>query len=161
MTRFWHRRICEAVMLVAAIVLALYFWAYFNPEVKNIGSALLVSGSAAIFAGVSLITAFVSYLWVPRERLFWTSLAAFGLLAVTTGILVLGTGGASSPFIALWMIVSVFSGVFGIYGLLPLFLALGAYLVSLSVSGLLAFATFRPPSCRGWPPATCPYLFLA
>lgn len=123
-------------MLVAAIILALFFWAYFA-DVKSIASALLVNEGAAILAGASFAIAFLSYLWAPKKYIFWTSLAAFGLLTITTATLVLSTGGTSSPFIALWMIVSVFAGVFGVYGIVPLFAAVTAYLVVQFTGGTL------------------------
>ena len=115
-------------MLVAAIVLALYFWAYFA-DVKQIGSSLLVDDLTAILAGISFTLGFISYLWAPKKYIQAGSLVAFATLAITAGMLILSTGGASSPFIALWMIIGVFAGVFGLYGLVPLFLASLAYMV--------------------------------
>lgn len=123
-------------MLVAAVILALYFWAYFA-DVKSIGTALLVSDAAALLAGVSLIVGFVSYLWVPKKYIFWGSLGAFALLSAMSAMLIIDTGGTSSPFIALWMVVSVFAGVFGAYGLAPLFLAVTAYLILQYLGGTL------------------------
>lgn len=136
LTRFWHRRICEAVMLVAAVVLALYFWAYFA-DVKQISSSLLVDDMTALFAGVSFVLGFISYLWAPKKNVQAGSMIAFAMLASTSAMLIINTGGTSSPFIALWMIIGVFSGVFGIYGLLPLFLATLVYMVVQFSSGLL------------------------
>jgi len=118
-------------MLVAVAILALYFWAYFSPDVANISSGLLVGDVAAIIAGLSLIAGFVAYLWAPENATKWASLTVFMLLIATVSVLVLDTGGTSSPFIALWMMVAVFAGVFGMYGLLPLFLAVTAYMLYL------------------------------
>lgn len=115
-------------MLVTGIILALYFWAYFA-DVSSIGAALLVSDEAAIGAGVAFVASFVSYLWAPKKYIFAGTYMAFIVLCISAALLVLNTGGASSPFIALWMIVSVFAGVFGAYGLLPLFFAVLAYMV--------------------------------
>ncbi len=115
-------------MLVAAIVLALYSWAFFA-DVKEVSSALLVSDTVAIMAAGALITGFVSYLWAPKKYLFWGSFVAFVVLTVTTAALILSTGDTSSPFIALWMIVGVFAGIFGMYGLVPLFITLAVYMV--------------------------------
>jgi PAS domain S-box-containing protein len=136
LTRFWHRRICEAVILIAATILALYFWAYFA-DVKSISAALLVSNTSAILAGASLATSIVLYFWAPKKYIFWSSFAVFLLLYIVTGALVVETGGTSSPFIALWMIISVFAGVFGVYGLLPLFIAITAYLILQFTGGVL------------------------
>lgn len=124
-------------MLVAGIILALYFWAYFA-DVKSIGSSLLVSDAAAILAGVAFVGGFVSYLWAPKKYISWGSLGAFAVLAVTGATLILSTGGTSSPFIALWMLISVFAGVFGAYGLLPLFVAITAYLILEFTGGRLS-----------------------
>ncbi|MDB5177679.1 MAG: putative sensor protein [Candidatus Saccharibacteria bacterium] len=115
-------------MLISVIILALYFWAYFA-DVKSIGSALLVNDISAITAGIGFVAGFISYLWAPKKYIFWGSLGAYGLLCVTTATLIVNTGGVTSPFIALWMLISVFAGVFGAYGLLPLFLAITSYML--------------------------------
>lgn len=123
-------------MLVASIILALYSWAFFA-DVKDLGSALLVSDTVAIMAGTALVAAFVSYLWAPKKYIFWGSWVAFMVLVITSAALVLSTGDTSSPFIALWMIVGVFAGIFGIYGLLPLFVALALLMVIQYTAGTL------------------------
>ena len=123
-------------MLVAAIILALYFWAYIG-DIRSIGSALLVSDMAAGLAGISFAVGFISYLWAPKKYIFWGSLGAFAILCITSATLILSTGGTSSPFIALWMIISVFAGIFGLYGLLPLFIAMTTYLLLQYTEGSL------------------------
>jgi PAS domain S-box-containing protein len=122
---------------VSLIILALYFWAYFA-NVKSISAALLVSDNAAILAGISIAVASISYLWAPHKYISWSSLAAYILLCITSATLILNTGGTTSPFIALWMIVSVFAGVFGAYGLIPLFVALIIYFVMQATAGILS-----------------------
>jgi PAS domain S-box-containing protein len=124
-------------MLVAAIILALYFWAYFA-DVTEIGAALLVTDSVAIMAGVAFVAGLVTYLWVPKQYVFWGSWAAFTILTATSAALILSTGGTSSPFIALWMVVAVFAGVFGAYGILPLFIAMMVFMVMQYVAGSLS-----------------------
>jgi PAS domain S-box-containing protein len=123
-------------MLVSLIVLALYFWAYFA-DVKSISSSLLVPDLAAITAGIAFAVGFVSYLWAPKKLIAIGVGSAYALLCLTTGLLVFATGGTSSPFIALWMVVAVFAGVFGWYALLPLFLATLGYMGWLSFEATL------------------------
>ena len=123
-------------MLVAAIILALYFWAFFA-GVQDVSSALLVDDGIAIIAGAALVLGFVSYLWAPKKYVFWGSFTAFMVLSTMSAGLILNTGGAASPFIALWMVVSVFAGVFGAYGLVPLFIAVNAFLVLQFTGGAL------------------------
>ena len=110
-------------------MIGLYAWAYVAPGVSNISSALLVSDQVALLAGVTMVVSFISYLWTPRKYIFQASLIVYGLLAATTSLLVLETGDITSPFIALWMLVAVFSGIFGAWGLLPLLGLVNAYLL--------------------------------
>ena len=124
-------------MLVTGIILALYFWAYFA-DVSSIGAALLVSDEAAIGAGVAFAASFASYLWAPKKYIFAGTYTAFIVLCISATLLILNTGGVSSPFVALWMVISVFAGVFGAYGLLPLFLAVLAYMVLEFTGGSLS-----------------------
>ena len=123
-------------MLVSIIILVLYFWAYFA-DVNSIGSALLISDIAAIMAGVSFALSFISYLWAPKRYISIGVASAYGLLCITTGLLIFNTGGPSSPFIALWMLVAVFAAVFGKYALLALFGATLGYMGWLSFESLL------------------------
>jgi PAS domain S-box-containing protein len=116
-------------MLVALTILGLYFWAYFSDTEGGIESAFLVSNISAIAAGLAFAAGLVSYFWAPKKFAFWGSLVAFAILCATSATLILSTGGTSSPFIALWMIVSVFAGIFGLYGLLPLLLTIVTYMI--------------------------------
>jgi PAS domain S-box-containing protein len=124
-------------MVIAAIILALYFWAYFA-DANSIGATLLVNNVSAILAGGSFIAGLVSYIWAPKKYVFWGSLIAYAVLCITSATLILNTGGTLSPFIALWMTVSVFAGVFGLYGILPLFLAVATYLITQYTGGTLS-----------------------
>lgn len=109
-------------------MLGLYFWAYFA-NVKSISDSLLVSDVSAVLAGATLIVSFVLYLWVPKKFTTWASFTTYTLLAATAAALVVTTGGPASPFIALWMLLAVFAGIFGGWGIVPMFVAVNTYLV--------------------------------
>lgn len=94
-----------------------------------IPSSLTVTGTAAIFAAITLVAGLCSYKWASEKRLRHTALALFALLAVTTVFLILNTEGVNSPFVALWMVIAIFSGIFGLYALIPLLIAVNIYLV--------------------------------
>ena len=49
------------------------------------------------------------------------------LLVVTTGILIATTGTIQSPSIGLWIAISLFASVFGIWGILPLIVAVAGF----------------------------------
>lgn len=138
LTRFWHHRICEAIILVSGLVLALYFWAFFA-EIEVVSGALLVSDAAAIAAGVAFVAAFVSYLFSPRKYIFHTSLVGFYVLIVMVGLLVSDTGFLSSPFIGLYLLLGVFAPIFGLYGVAAIVAGGAVYLGMQWSEGLLTW----------------------
>jgi PAS domain S-box-containing protein len=144
-------------MVVSVVILALYGWAYFS-GMQDGGSTFLVGGKAAIMAGVSFVIGLVFYIWVPQKRMFFTTLASFYVLSATSAVLILDTGGTTSPFIALWMFVSVFAGVFGVYGILPLFIAITAYLVFQVTGGELSRETLLTIVLGGELPLVVSYM---
>lgn len=86
---------------------------------------------AAILAGITAVTSLFAYFWAPRKMVHGLALANFLLLVATTAIVVVATGAEKSPFLALWMLIGVFSGLFGLWGLGSIFLASHAYLLYL------------------------------
>lgn len=140
-------------MLVALTILGLFFWSSFSE-----GSALLVEQGAAISAGLAFVAGLVSYVWAPKKFVFWGSLSAFAILGATSALLIISTGGTTSPFIALWMIVSVFAGIFGLYGLLPLFLAVLTYMAFEFMGGTLNREAFVTILLTGVLPLAVSYL---
>lgn len=75
------------------------------------------------------------------------ALVIYLLLAVTAAGLIFTTGGATSPFIALWMLVTIFAGVFGVWGLVPILVGIGAFVGHEYIQGnfgveLLVLASF-------------------
>lgn len=103
-------------MLVAGIILLLYFWVFFI-EVESLSSALLVHDSAAIAAGVAFVAALISYLWAPRVMFGRAAFVNYALLMFTSVLLIANTGYLFSPFISLWMLVALFGPIFGWYGI--------------------------------------------
>lgn len=112
---------------------------YFLPFVGGmvISESLLVAPAVLILASATSIISFVSYIWIPKKASLPGSLLVYLLLAATAGALIVTTGGATSPFIALWMLVAVFAGIFGVWGLIPLLIAVGAFVAGEYLRGHL------------------------
>lgn len=92
----------------------LAFFAYGLVGSDNIINAqLIVPLPAAISAFMVAVASIVAYFFAPRERLSTITLTIYLGLLLTIGILVATTDPVSSPFIGLWMLVSVFCGLFG------------------------------------------------
>lgn len=59
---------------------------------------------------------------MPRKYIFITCLSIYYLSATTITLLITSTGGLASPFIVLWVLLGIFSSIFGQWGLLPVFI---------------------------------------
>jgi PAS domain S-box-containing protein len=144
-------------MLVAAIILALYCWSLLA-STNEASATLLVSDTVAIMAGATLAVGLILHLWTPKKYVFWGAWLAFIALVATTATLILSTGSESSPFIALWMVASVFAGIFGVYGLLPPFIALTAMMVMQYTVGSLTSESILTVVLAGGLPLAISYL---
>jgi len=105
---------------------------YFLPTFVDtpISEVLLVKMPVLILASITALVSFVGYLWVPKAAIFQSALVVFILLAATSAGIIITTGGATSPFIALWMFVTIFAGIFGMWGILPILATIGAFVAS-------------------------------
>lgn len=142
-------------MFAAGFIIIFYFWTYLT-RATNIG--LLVSSAAVIVSAIAFLLAVVAYLWPPKKYIKETSLAVYGLLAAMAATLVLTSGGAFSPFIALWILVAIFAGVFGLWGLVPMFIAGSYYLVISLISGSTTQSIVITTIVAGWLPVVVSYV---
>jgi len=120
---------------VAIGVILLYFLPYFSD--KPVNRTLLVNTPILVIASLTAFISTISYLWIPKKAILPAALLIYFLLAATAGGLIATTGGATSPFIALWMLVAVFSGIFGIWGLIPMLIAVGVFVAAEYLKGQL------------------------
>lgn len=95
--------------------------------ISNASSEFYVSPLAAAISVGSIILAGLSYFIVGEKFRNSTLYAAYWVLLFALGTLVLATGATSSPFIATWMIATIFAGIFGPMTLILLFISLNAY----------------------------------
>ena len=99
------------------------------------GENILVPGPAAALAAITAIVSLAAYVWAPARYLFILAFGTYLLLVVTSGVLIGLTGQGRSPYIALWMILAVFAGLFGAWGLISVFLITnGAFILSLMLN---------------------------
>jgi PAS domain S-box-containing protein len=108
--------------LISIAIIALYFWTFFNVY-PAISKSLIVDMPAIILASTTALVSFVSYLWTPKKIIFPLALIVYLLFAATAGALITSTGNNTSPFLPIWMLVSIFAGVFGIWGTMPILIA--------------------------------------
>ena len=106
----------------------------------------------AILAGGTALASLIMYFVSPKGANFVEPLLVYLLFAATSALLIIQTGGVSSPFIMLWMLIAFFGGVFAIYGALPVFIATAVFVAAEYLSGdfnanlvaVVAFSTLLP-----------------
>ncbi|MDB5160132.1 MAG: putative sensor protein [Candidatus Saccharibacteria bacterium] len=102
---------------------------YILPQVTNIAAIgpFNVSIFVAITATATILMSILSYFIEPKTHHFIEPLVVYLLFSLTVGLLVFQTGGITSPFLMLWMLAAFFSGVFAVYGWLPIIIATGVF----------------------------------
>lgn len=127
--------------MIDAIILALFIWA----NLSGLGAASsnfnigIVAAAVALF---SLVIAFISYFARAEKVRHASALIAYALLLCGIGILTVQTGQTNSPFLALWMVATIFSGIFGMTLLSFLGAGTVGYIVLLAVGGQLTSTAF-------------------
>jgi len=125
LSHFWQRRIYEVLFLLSLAILALFI----VPQLSTIQplGVFAIDLFVAIGAGVTAIASIVLYFLVAKNLPQNLTVVVYLLFTATVGLLIFQTGGTSSPFIALWMLLAFFSGVFAVWGTVPIFIATAIY----------------------------------
>lgn len=76
-------------------------------------NTFFVPDIVVVMAAATAVYSIVAYIFVRGERAHITGLVAFSALCITVTTLVCLTGNVHSPFIAMWLVIGVFSGLFG------------------------------------------------
>lgn len=145
-------------MFIALFLLAFFGLSYLSIGLHRVDQFIVplpVAGCAFITALMSSLAYFVS----PRQRLAYITVAIYISLVVTIGLLLTLTDITRSPFIALWLLVSVFAGLFGRNMLLALFTAVNISLgialfvfqsISLERDALILVLAYELPLFASW-----------
>lgn len=96
---------------------------------QSSSSSIFIPLPAAAMAFVTAVISLVAYIWAPKKYTYQLALATFFLMCVTAGILIRMTGDTHSAFIPMWMLLAVFAGIFGWWGLGTIFAATTASLI--------------------------------
>ncbi|HET9412368.1 MAG TPA: ATP-binding protein [Candidatus Saccharimonadales bacterium] len=77
------------------------------------GTTLVVPQHAALIAGFNALFSIGAYFLARRKASYYVALSAYITTFFTAGVLIQATGNTWSPFISLWLLIGVFSGVLG------------------------------------------------
>lgn len=142
-------------MFVASIVIFFYFWTFFT---SSRDTGLSISVWSVFVSAFAFLVGVVSYLWAPQNRIREVSFVVYLVLAATAATLIITGGGISSPFVALWMLVAVFAGIFGVWAMFISLLAGSSYLVIAAVSSNLDEQTIMTTILAAWLPIVASYI---
>lgn len=117
--------------MISLIVVVVYFIGRFGLGIADPQVRLLVPDISLVLASISAIFSAGAIALRHRQPSFSLGLTSYILLAITGGVLIELTGGNSSPFIALWLIIGVFAAMFGSWVWLTIFTAANVHLVHL------------------------------
>ncbi len=155
---FWYRRMCEIALFVALFLLA-FFGLSFLSFAPSSSQQFLVPLPVAVSASVVALMSLVAYFASPRQRLGQITVIIYAGLVFTVGLLLILTDVSRSPFIALWLLVSVFAGLFGWRMLIGLFVAANSYLLTglfvlhslnLEQDGIVLALAYELPLLASW-----------
>ena len=125
--RFWHRRLCEASLLFAVLIVSLWAW-HQLAGVNQYNAALDIPLFVVVMAGATSVVALTLYIRLLQRNLRPASQVVYLCTMITAGALIASTGGLESPFIVSWLIIAVFAMYFGWTTLAIVLMLVNAYL---------------------------------
>ena len=113
-SRFWLRRLCEVALLSCFTIILLYAWARFIPTGYQLPIGLSVSDKAAGVAAIGSLIMLILCFWLPKKHETSVGIFVYLLTVAVSVVTIITSGGVVSPFLAMWIIVAIFAGFFGI-----------------------------------------------
>ena len=132
-SRFWLRRLCEVALLSCFTIILLYAWARFIPTGYQLPIGLSVSDKAAGVAAIGSLIMLILCFWLPKKHETSVGIFVYLLNVIVSVVTIITSGGVVSPFLAMWIIVAIFAGFFGI--------AILGIMALLAVLQIIAFVT--------------------
>lgn len=123
--------------MLAILIIALYVWTQHISTNSALTAVFYISPFTLTLAVVVAICAVTFHFWAPKQHILKISAGIYGLLVLTVATLVVQSDGVDSPFIALWMGVSVFAGLYGLYGLTSITALVNLYIAYSLFSGTI------------------------
>lgn len=106
-------------MSLSALILLLWGTSY-APGDLTLVSSFIVTPLSAILAAATLVVSLVLYILSRKNETFQhvTALVAYIMICTSASSIIISTGHMKSPFIAIWLLLGMFAGLFGIMGFL-------------------------------------------
>lgn len=122
-------------LIVSLIIIGLYALGQFGLGFFGNSYSFFVPLIVVIFAGATAIYSLFAYFLAKKDQAaFAAGLIAFVALSLTVTLLIAMTGGLHSPFVGLWLVIAVSSGLFGAS-------MLGGFIVATNTYGIFNIVT--------------------
>jgi PAS domain S-box-containing protein len=121
---------------VSIVIIGLYALGHFGLGISGVGETFFVPDIVLVLASVTAIYSLLAYIFVKDKKAQITGLIAFVATCITVVLLIGMTGNIHSPFVALWLLIAVFSGLFGLSMLGTFALVANAYGIFQIVTGV-------------------------
>ena len=122
-------------LIVSLIIVGLYALGQFGLGFFGNSYSFFVPLVVVIFAGITAAYSLFAYFLAKQDKTaFITGLIAFVALSLTVTLLIAMTGGLHSPFVGLWLVIAVSSGLFGAS-------MLGGFIIAANAYGIFNIAT--------------------
>ncbi|HEX9595206.1 MAG TPA: ATP-binding protein [Candidatus Saccharimonadales bacterium] len=109
----WYARLNEATLVTGFLILAGYMALELVFTQLQNDLPLRITPLAAVLAGLCVLYGAIGYRVLSKRLSLLAGLLSFLLLTSSVGSLVLATGGFESQYLLLWVVVIIFSGMFG------------------------------------------------
>jgi len=137
LSRFWQRRIYEVVFFFSIGIVSIYAASLFIAT-PMVSEAFAVHPIVAMLAAVNAALSLALYIIKFKKQTFVPSFIAYLLFMLTIAALVASSGALSSPYLGLWTLVALGSGLFAVWGVLPVFIITGIYIADTYLNGALS-----------------------
>lgn len=133
----WYARLNEAAVVTSILILLGFFGLRYVTAEGGTQLPLSISPISALLATVATLYGVVGYRFLSKKTSLAAGLVSYLLMAATVGTLVVATGGFVSQYLLLWVIVILFSAMFGWLTFSMLWLVTHAYfsLLALNIIG--------------------------
>jgi len=139
LSKFWQRRVYEVAFLLSIALISLYVVPLVTP-IPAIG-LFEISLFAVVGAGLTALVSLISFFIKGAAYGKVMPAVVYLLFAATIGLLIVQTGQADSPFIGVWLLIAFFSGLFAVWGIVPMLLVSGVFVAASYLGGTLDAGT--------------------
>lgn len=81
-------------------------------------ATIMLTPLTGVLAIATFLLSIPLYIWGGKHVAPWTSITSYLMMCATISVLIITTGHNQSPFLLLWMLLTVFAGLYGVSGVL-------------------------------------------